>query len=174
MSGTLVRWRMLASFLVLLTHSVLAQNIGEEFEDQEWKEQVTKLPPSPKSENLAEIMVGGGGAFSFFVDLASIDIGNDGVVRYSILARSVGGAENVSFEGIRCRTRERKIYAIGRGDRSWAQARNPAWSRISSAQRNPYHADLADRYFCPERSPVYDSAAAIRNIRAGSGVAPAR
>ena len=169
-----LRWWTIASFFVLLTNPVLAQNIGEEFEDQEWKEQVTKLPPFPKSESLVEVMVVGRGEFSFFVDLASIDIGNDGVVRYSVMARSAGGAENVSFEGIRCRTRERKIYAIGRGDKSWAQARNPAWSGISSSQRNPYHADLADRYFCPQRSPVFDAAAAIRNIKAGPGVAPTR
>ena len=151
-----------------------AQNIGEDFDDKEWKEQVAQLPLFPKPENLVRAQIGIEATFTFFIDQASIDVGRDGVIRYSVVARSQGGAENVSFEGIRCATRERKIYAFGRPDKTWAQARNPTWASISTARLNPYHADLADRYFCPQRSPVFDAASAIRNLRADRGTAPVR
>jgi hypothetical protein len=151
-----------------------SQNFGEEFDDKEWKEQVAQLPAYPRQEDLIRAFVGNEGVFSFYIDQASIDVGKDGVIRYSVVARSEAGAENVSFEGIRCSARERKTYAFGRADRTWVQARNPAWVSISSARANPYQADLADRYFCPQRSPVFDSAAASRNLRAARGSAPGR
>ena len=169
-----LRWVKCIFIAMLGMSCAHAQNIGEDFEDQEWKEQVAQLPVFPKPENLIRALVGVEANFSFFIDQASIDVGKDGVIRYIVVARSQGGAENVSFEGIRCTTRERKIYAFGRPDRSWAQARNPAWASISSARINPYHADLADRYFCPQRSPVFDASSAIRNLRADRGTAPIR
>ncbi len=159
---------------IVCASSTHAQNIDEDFDAQEWTEQVARLPAFPKPENLIPAQIGIEATFSFFVDQASIDVGKDGVIRYTVVSRSQAGAENVSFEGIRCATRERKIYAFGRPDRSWAQARNPSWSSISSARINPYHADLADRYFCPQRSPVFDTASAIRNLRADRGTAPIR
>jgi len=163
-----------AFIAVVYVSTAHAQNIGEDFDDQEWKEQVARLPASPKPDNLIPVPIGIEATFSFFIDQASIDVGTDGVIRYTVVARSLRGAENVSFEGIRCTTRERKIYAFGRPDRGWSQARNPTWASISSARINPYHADLADRYFCPQRSPVFDAASAIRNLRAERGTAPVR
>lgn len=159
---------------VLYAFPARAQNIGEDFDDQEWKEQVARLPIFPSPENLIRVPIGIEVTFSFFVDQTSIDVGKDGVIRYTVVARSQVGAENVSFEGIRCTTRERKIYAFGRPDKSWVQARNPTWASITSARLNPYHADLADRYFCPQRTPVFDSASAIRNLRSDRGTAPVR
>lgn len=168
--------RTLKFFLIAILFAlpVHAQNIGEDFDDQEWREQVVRLPAFPIPENLIRVPIGIEVTFSFFVDQASIDVGKDGVIRYTLVARSQGGAENVSFEGIRCTTRERKIYALGRPGRSWVQARNPTWASISSARLNPYHADLADRYFCPQRAPVFDSVSAIRNLRSDRGAAPVR
>ena len=52
-----------------------AQNIGEDFEDQEWKEQVAQLPLFPKPENLIRAVVGVEANFSFFIDQTSIDVG---------------------------------------------------------------------------------------------------
>lgn len=167
--------RLRSFLLAMLCASIAhAQNIGEDFDEKEWKEQVAQLPAFPKSENLIRAQIGVEATFSFFIDQASIDVGRDGVIRYSVVARSQAGAENVSFEGIRCSTRERKVYAFGRPDKSWAQARNPTWASVSSARLNPYHADLADRYFCPQRAPVFDAASAIRNLRADRGTAPIR
>lgn len=41
-------------------------------------------------------------------------MGSDGIVRYVLVARSSAGTESVSFEGMRCATREVRIYAAQR------------------------------------------------------------
>ena len=67
-----------------------------------WVEQTVAPPAYPKAESLAEFHGAGTSSNRFFVDVDTLSIGKDGVVRYVLVVRSAGGAENVSFEGIRC------------------------------------------------------------------------
>jgi len=161
------------ALVVWSTHAVwnaaAAQELGQEFEQQEWKEQVTHLPAFPVPQNLIRTHVGVPNSFEFFVDPKSLDVGTDGIVRVTIVARSPAGAENITFEGFHCSARERKIYAVGRADKTWAQARNPNWSKITGNQRNPYLADLNDHYFCPEFAPTRDKDQTLVNLREGKG-----
>lgn len=115
-----------------------------------WKEAQVQLPPFPKPENLLPIYVSAATQNEFFVDGTSIAVGADGVVRYVLVIRTSGGAMNTSYEGMRCETLERRIYASGRLDGSWSQARNGQWKRIRDEVANRYHAALFQDYFCPE------------------------
>ena len=148
--------------------SSFAQGPGLSAEDAEWKEREVQLPPFPQLENLVRVQVSGATRFEFFVDVSSVSVGTDGVVRYSLVARSPFGGENISFEGIRCRTRERKIYAIGHGaDRSWSPSRTSDWIDFRVARINTYHEALASQYFCQDRSTVPDSSRAIYLLKRG-------
>ena len=82
-----------------------------------------------------------------------------------LVARSPAGAVNVSFEGLRCKTRERKLYAFGRADRTWAEARRVEWQKLSGTERNPYAAVLAEDFFCPARGIVRNSQEAVDALR---------
>lgn len=128
---------------------VSAQLRGRDFDEPEWAEQQAKLPAFPKAENLLVARIEIARTFQFLVDASTIDIGQDGVVRFVLVARSASGSENVSFEGVRCETRERKLYAVGRPDKTWAQARNSVWTTYSRSATN-YHAELASMFFCPD------------------------
>lgn len=139
----------------------------EEAEEKPWEEQKAQLPPAPSPQNLRRIDVSGSTAFEFLIDLASVSLGKDGVVRYTLVARSSSGATNVSFEGIKCSGRERKLYAFGRPDGSWSQARNAQWGPITGNQANRQHAALADDYFCPGRLIVRTSEEAIEALKRG-------
>lgn len=150
----------------VLCKAVMAQNYGSDFEDKPWVEQQSKLPLYPKVENLIRIPLESMKSFLVAVDATSIDIGQDGVVRYVLVARSPSGSENISFEGIRCATRERKLYAIGKADSTWGAVRSPAWADYGTHSRS-YHNELAREYFCPRHSPVSSVADAIVNIRRG-------
>lgn len=142
----------------------VAQNeAGEQASD----EQKLTLPAFPKDQDLVRIQVDGDVNFDFFVDLESVSVGRDRIVRYTLWARSVGGAINITYEGIKCKGRERKFYAFGRKDRTWAVARDPQWTSISIAPRDLAQATLHDAYFCPGRSMVPDRAEAIRVLREG-------
>ena len=165
-----MRWLILT--LALVSTVTAAQPAPEnlyvpEGEGQPWDEQKPKLPPFPKEENLVRIQVDGGHNFDFFVDLESVSVGRDGVVRYTLVARSVGGATNIAYEGIRCKGRERKLYAFGRVDKTWSAARNPQWASISDLPVNLLQATLHDEFFCPARIIVRDAEEARRLLRSG-------
>src|SRR5262249_55843280 len=73
------------------------------------KEQADPVPPmpaAPKRAALLEFEVRGQGAFRYYVDGATLTVDAKDVVRYTLVARSLSGAENVTFEGINCKTEE--------------------------------------------------------------------
>ncbi|MEQ1774005.1 MAG: CNP1-like family protein [Burkholderiales bacterium] len=120
-------------------------------EKKPWKELQAQLPPYPKPENLLRFDTGATASNSYFVDSTSISVGDDGVVRYTLLIRTGGGATNVSFEGIRCDPRELKVYAFGRPNSEWSRARDTSWRRIEFREINNHHLTLHREYFCPAR-----------------------
>jgi hypothetical protein len=113
-----------------------------------WKEIEAKIPAYPKDENLVAFTGGPATSHRFFIDAKSLAIGADGVVRYSIVIKTAGGATNVTYEGIRCETREQKYYAVGQRDGSWTRARNPEWRRIQALELNQQHNVLYNYYLC--------------------------
>lgn len=134
-------------------------------EAKSWHEERVALPPYPKPGNLIEFDAGPTD-FRFFVDAASLSVGDDGVVRYVLVARSPQGTENVSFDGLRCSSGEYKIYAIGRSDHSWARNRDADWR--STAQRaGRWHRVLANDYFCPGKSPIRTVSEGVEALKSG-------
>jgi len=131
------------------TAQQLEYNKGfEEAEAKNWEELEVPPPPAPKAENLQPFYVGPTATQTFAIDTKSLAIGKDGVIRYTLVAVSQGGAKNVSYEGIRCATFEKKIYALGREDGSWAPSRRNQWEGIVRSKVNRQHAALAQDYFC--------------------------
>ena len=82
------------------------------------------------------------------MDLKSLTVGSDNVVRYTIVTKTSGGAVNIAYEGIRCETFERKSYAFGRADGTWSRSRQNQWKRISDVGSNRQDAALYKEYFC--------------------------
>lgn len=139
-----------------------------DFDEQKpWEELQAQLPPYPKAENQQPFYVSGIAGNEYAVDKATLSVGGDGVVRYVLTVKTRGGAKNVSFEGIRCASRERKIYAIGRNDGSWGRARDDKWVPIAARSLLSHHRALADEYFCPQGVIVHSVDEALRNMRSG-------
>ena len=105
--------------------------------------------------------------FAFYVDAKSISIGSDGVVRYSLIAKSAEGALNVSFEGIRCSARQFRVYAFGRPDKTWSEARMSQWQSIPADARNAQRAVLHGDFFCSKRDMPGTTEQAVRLLRNG-------
>ena len=104
---------------------------------------------SPQSSKAGgQVRPGSANSNRFYIDAPSLTVGSDGVVRYILLIRAGGGASNVSFEGIRCETREQKLYAVGRSDGKWTRARDPAWRDIEYKDLNRHHGVLFAEFFC--------------------------
>lgn len=153
----------------LLSATASAQLLGRIFDEEEWTEQQARLPAFPKPENLVPVPIDVVKAFEFRIDASSIDIGQDGVIRYTLVARSSSGSENISFEGIRCDTSERKLYAFGRANKTWAQARTVGWMKYVGVGRS-YQSELAAKFFCPDAVNVRNVAEALENMKKGGFV----
>ena len=125
-------------------------------------EGVVKLPPYFKESDLMEFEVTRASSMRFYVDRASISVGQDLVVRYTLVARGPQGGENVSYEGIHCKGNTHRIYAFGQAGGKWRpveiswQLTDKMWVRV-----------LRRDYFCPTHRPIYNVAEGVDALRRG-------
>lgn len=158
-----------SALLLALTLSVSSAfaDFEEDYESKGWKELEVQLPETPKQESLLPFYVSAATENRFFVDGATLSVGSDGVVRYVLLVLSPQGGRNLTFEGMRCETRERRIYASGRTDGTWSKARKNEWVRIQDLPSKQHHAVLFLEYFCPFGILVRDAAEARKALVQG-------
>lgn len=123
--------------------------------EKNWKEVVPALPAVPADADLVSFYVSPLTRFRFAVDTHSITIGKDGVVHYTLVATSANGVRNVSFEGMRCDSKEHKVYAWGRADGTWIHPRSDAWQPVGEGDRaNRQDAALYKDVICTDGMPL--------------------
>lgn len=152
--------------LLGLASALSVQAYPDDSEPKAWAEQEVVFPSAPRQENLVPVYVSAGTENRFLVDLASVSVGNDGVVRYTLVV-DTGQARNVTYEGMRCETRERRLYASGRLNGSWSKSRNQEWEKIREAAVNRQYATLFLEYFCPWGVIVGSTAEAVGALKSG-------
>lgn len=162
--------KILTALLLMLPLTAYAEWGQFDFEyeaDKPWVELSAQLPPYPQAENLVEFKVSSATRNRHLIDTASISVGEDKVVRYTVVIEATGGAKNVSFEGMRCATGERRLYAYGHPGGTWSKARNAGWEGIKLRSLLSYHKALYEDHFCPGGVNVRDAKEAVRNLRQG-------
>ncbi len=139
-----------------------------DFSEKPLEESKLRLPAAPKPADLIRFDIGPlHRGFEHFVDGTTLSLGEDGVIRFTLVVKSDMGASNVSFEGMRCVTRERKVYAYGRRDGSWSEAREPEWKKIGAPSlAGPIYV-LYNDFFCPGRHGVSSAGEAIAALKSG-------
>ena len=116
---------------------------------QAWNELDVVLPPPPQKNQFSLFQTTSQSGFQFFVDVSSIQLGEDGVVRMVLLTVSPKGSENITYEGFRCETAEYKFYASSFGfDKAWMPVKNPRWRGAFYQTANGYRGDLLKYYIC--------------------------
>lgn len=158
---------LVASFCLSIPAGLAYAGIFVDDNPEPWQEGDVVFPGPPNPVSLVNFYVSASTPNTFWVDGASLTVADDGVVRYVLVVRSPSGAESTTFEGIRCGSAERRIYATGRSDGTWARARDSAWTRISFNSYNRAQAALAQDYFCDGVAPVADAAEARRRLKQG-------
>ena len=151
--------------LVICAHALA--DVDEDYETRQWQEMDVQFPAAPRDETLQPFFVSAANENRFFVDLATLSVGADGVVRYVMVVLTPAGARNVTYEGMRCETKERRIYASGRRDGAWSKARNGDWLRIQEGTVGRQYAALFLDYFCPVGSIIRSAAEAAEALRRG-------
>ena len=167
------RWlTSLASCAIIAPLMASAQPVSifpgdDDAEKKEFIEREVKLPPFPKDGSLLQFDPSAANSNRFFVDADSISIDDDGTVRYTLVVKTPGGGENVSYEAIRCDTTEQKAYAFGRRDGTWSNARAPVWRKIRYQDVNRQYGVLYAHYFCPDGAPIASVKDAINRFKYG-------
>lgn len=157
-----------AALLLAALSSSFAQTPDEEEDDEQdkpWQEATVQLPAPPLEQNLIPFEVSATATQSFAVDAKSITVGADGVVRYTLVAHSASGAKTVNYEGIRCQSFEKKLYATGRPDGTWSRSRRNRWEPIARNAANRQHAALALDYFCDNVAVAGDARTIVDRLR---------
>ncbi len=125
------------------------ENIPDE--EKTWQEGETQLPAYPDLTATKSFFVSPTTVLDFSIDPASISVGKDEMIRYTLIVKSRSGAANLSFEGLRCATAEYKVYAYGNLHTSaWSAVRDPQWKEIHETGPNRPHAVLLKEYFCDQ------------------------
>ena len=127
-------------------------------------EETVVLPAYPRKDQLIEFFVAATSEFRFYVDAASLQVGKD-IVYYALVARSKAGADNVTFEGMRCSTGEVRIYAVGR-EGSWF-GKPGEWRQIQPRSFERWHNALYREYFCPTTQLIGSREQALAALRSG-------
>lgn len=165
-----MRGRCWLLLLLAMAGNVHADIVFRDLSDPDapqWKEEEVVLPAFPQEGDLREFYVSELTAHRFFVDASTLSVGQDGVVRYALVVRTRGGATNISFEGIRCESREFRVYASGHRDGRWTKARQSQWRPIENKPMNRHHAALSRDLFCPGGVPLRSPAEGREALRLG-------
>lgn len=120
------------ALISLLSFSLAAQTQFKDPDTESWQESTITLPSTFNTEQLQSFDVSQGAALSYGIDPKTLSVGEDGVVRYVMVARSSSGALNVFYQGLRCQTGEVKTY--GRWDNnasSWNTSTRDVWQPLS-------------------------------------------
>jgi hypothetical protein len=139
---------------------------GEGEEPGAPREAAVKFPPYPKEQDLLRFEMQPRTAFEYFVDGSSISVLDDGVVRFAVVVRTTS-AVNVSYEGYRCATRERRTYARASRDGTWIAVKDPSWVSVGPRSVAGFRHELYWHYFCPGKRAISSAREGVEALRLG-------
>jgi len=126
-------------------------------------------PPYPVEANLIQFTLYNVTRNRYYVDGSSLTVGADKVIRFVLVIRSPSNASNVSFAGVRCKTREWKDYAYARNDRTWVEYKQAQWRFIQELGYNNFQYTLFDEFFCyggvRSGGPIGTADLIVRNLK---------
>ena len=119
---------------------------------EKWEEGQVTIPPLPDDDELISVVIDSNRTdYQHFIDKKSLNVGEDGVVRYSIVLKSNSGAKNVFYEGIHCAMNEYKTYATASGNK-FHPMKQGKWRHIRHSHY--YRFDLYQNYLCDRMSDM--------------------
>lgn len=128
-----------------------------------WVDSPVTLPAAPATENL--LLFYRNANQVFYIDTKSISIVADGSVRFTLVSNSQAGAKNISYEGLRCDSNQKRLFAFGRTDGSWSNSRRNEWDTFNNKGVNQHHSSLAWDFICEGGSVAGSVDKIIQRIR---------
>ena len=131
----------------------------------DWKE--GEVPPAPAFDagKLLVFDVSTGSSLVYGVDPATLRIGDDGIVRYVMVATSRSGARNVLYEGIRCSSGEFKTYARHSAEGGWRAVDKPEWRSMFGNMPSRHAVQLARTAACSNSAPASSVGEIVQRLK---------
>lgn len=152
----------LAPWLALLGAAVHAQVAPV---DPDWREAEAPPPPAVKLDGLIPLEMPRSD-LRFGVDPASVTLGQDGIVRYVVVATGEGGALNALYEALRCDTGQFKVYARYNAGSGWTIVKDSQWRDLRDAAGSGHGLAIARSGACMGRAPNRSASQIVRDLRA--------
>lgn len=142
-----------------------AERAEPEEPETPWREQQVPLPPFPRAQNLVPVRADAADpGYSYYIDVNSLSLSSDEVLRYTVIIQSPRGASNVIYEGIRCATRESKTLAYGTRDGRFRRLSDPQWTYVYTQGPLGYRTTLVEDYVCDEDGWAIDTDAVLERL----------
>lgn len=157
------------AFIALVASTTTLHAQSSYYEEKTWTESAVVPPEVFNTETVQPFDMGKSSALAYGIDPASLIVGEDGVVRYVMVARSTSGALNVLYQGIRCATAETKTYARLSDKRTWNTSADAKWQALSFSGPTRPAMMLARQGVCEGRTVTGNAQkilAALRTVRA--------
>lgn len=126
-----------------------------------------ELPAYPADADLVALPAGPRADLRFLVDARSVRVLGGGELRYTFVVIAPSGSRSVSYEQMRCESREWRLLAVGGAGARWTAARQPRWRVLPDGDAFGQRAVLHKDIFCPGRVAVADVREAVSALRAG-------
>ncbi|UTH75554.1 CNP1-like family protein [Chromobacterium sp. IIBBL 290-4] len=134
-------------------------------DDKPWEEQAYALPAYPKQADWIEVKPDWLQSNRFYVDGQTLSVGQDGVVRFISKVLSPNGVENLSVEGIQCKSNQYRAYGFGDSvNQRWIETLRPVWLPIDYGDK--LRRELRER-MCPYHSAPRAPEEAVQSLRKG-------
>ena len=129
-----------------------------------------QLPAAPKPEALLRVPMSADREMRFFIDAASVRRIDSHQLRYTLVARSRQGADNVDYETFDCARAAWKVEALWQGGR-WVEQPGSEWLAVDPGLAG-VHGTLYQDYLCSDNEVDGDAAAVVARLRRGIRMAP--
>jgi hypothetical protein len=132
---------------------------------EEWKESRTMLPPAPQDDDLVPIEAPRAQAgYDYFIDRKSISRGADGVMRYTVVARSPSGTRNSFHEGLRCFDDTVRTYGFASSDGVLKAITTDQWRPLANDGSRGYQDYLGNVIMCDRQGYAWDPDKAVKAL----------
>lgn len=147
--------------LAMLSSQAPAQLL---FGEAEWQEAAAPPPPALNLNGLTPFDGPVNSTLRFAVDINTLQIGKDGVVRYVVVATSPSGTVNAMYEGIRCSSAQVKTYARHNPSSGWVMAQSPEWRSLYGNTPSNHSLRLASQGVCSGAAPASSARDIVRAL----------
>jgi CNP1-like family len=159
-------WTTSALVLAVLGTTAHIAHAQTSYTDEKvWTEAVVAPPATFSTDFLLPFDVRKSSTLTYGIDPNTLTVGDDGVVRYVMVARSSSGALNVLYQGIRCATAETKTYGRLSDKGSWNASTDAAWQELSFRGTTRPAMILARQGVCDGRTVTGDARKILATLK---------